>query len=95
MTMALLAQAVLHQLRCRLGQPFASWEAKHLAQEVLQGLEGDVRVTADTIVVTYYNAPNADCLRRQYEGLPNRLRQENLNPAIPWLYHYQLDFRFR
>jgi hypothetical protein len=95
MTMSLLAQAVLHQLRCRLGPPFASWDATHLAKEVLQGLEGDVRVTADTIVVTYYNAPNADCLQRQYEGLPNRLRQENLNPCIPWLYNYQLDFRFR
>lgn len=95
MTMSLLAQAVLQQLRGRLGEPFVSWDAKHLAKEVLQGLEGDVRVTADTIIVTYYNAPHADSLRRQYEGLPNRLREENLNPAIPWLYNYQLDFRFR
>jgi hypothetical protein len=95
MTMSLLAQAVLHQLCCRLGEPLASWDAKHLAKEVLHGLEGDVRVTADTIVVTYYNAPNADCLRRQYEGLPDKLRQENLNPCVPWLYNYLLDFRFR
>jgi hypothetical protein len=85
MTMSLLAQTVLHPLRCRLGEPFATWDAKHLAKEVLQGLEGDVRVTHDTIIVTYYKAPHADRLREQYEGLPNRLRQENLNPAIPWL----------
>ncbi len=95
MTMSLLAQAVLHQLRCRLGEPFASWDAKHLAKEILQGLEGDVRVTADTIIVTYYNAPNADSLRSQYGGLPEKLRQENLDPRIPWLYNYQLDFHFR
>lgn len=95
MTMALLAQAVLHQLRSRLGEPFAAWDAKHLAKEVLHGLEGDVRVTTDTIVVTYYNAPNTECLRRQYEGLPNKLRAENINPCVPWLYNYKLDFRFR
>jgi hypothetical protein len=95
MTMALLAQAALRRLRVRLGQPQANWEAKHLAKDVLQGLEGDVRVTEDTIVVTYYNAPLADRLRGQYEGLPGRLRAEGLDPGIPWLYGYKLDFRFR
>jgi hypothetical protein len=95
MSMALLAQAVLRRLRHRLGEPQLSWDAKHLAKDLLQGLEGDVRVTEDTIVVTYYNAPNAERLRCHYEGLPSKLRAENLNPAIPWLYNYKLDFRFR
>jgi hypothetical protein len=95
MTMALLAQAVLHQLRSRLGEPFARWDAKHLAKEVLQGLEGDVRVTSNTILVTYYNAPKAECLRNHYEGLADKLRADNINPCIPWLYNYHLDFRFR
>jgi Transposase DDE domain len=95
MTMALLAQAVLGRLRRRLGEPQLSWDAKHLAKDLLQGLEGDVRVTEDTIVVTYYNAPNADRLRCHYEGLPSKLRAENRNPEIPWLYNYKLDFRFR
>jgi hypothetical protein len=95
MTMALLAQASLKQLRQRLGEPQASWEAKHLAKDLLQGLEGDVRVTDDTIVVTYYNAPQAQRLQGHYQGLPDRLRAENVNPAIPWLYNYKLDFRFR
>jgi hypothetical protein len=95
MTMALIAQAVLHRLRVRLGEAVAKWDAKHLAKSLLQGLEGDVRVTDDTIVVTYYNAPNADILRCQYEGLPNKLRAENLDPRIPWLFGYKLDFCFR
>ena len=95
MSMALLAQAVLRRLRLQLGASVANWDAKHLAKDLLQGLEGDVRVTEDTIVVTYYNAPNADSLRCYYEGLPSKLRAENLNPAIPWLYNYKLDFRFR
>jgi hypothetical protein len=95
MTMALLAQAVLRRLRLSLGEAVASWDAKHLARDVLQGLEGDVRVAGDTIVVTYYNAPNAEALKHQYEGLPGKLRAQGINPEIPWLYDYKLDFRFR
>ena len=54
-----------------------------------------MRVTADTIIVTYYNAPDADRLRTHYEGLPAKLRAENVDPKIPWLFNYMLDFRFR
>jgi hypothetical protein len=57
-------------------------------------LEGDVRVTHDTIVVTYYNAPNVDKLREFYQDLPAKLAAENIRPEIPWLFHYKLDFRF-
>ena len=52
-------------------------------------------VTADTIIVTYYNAPNAPLLRAYYEGLPDKLAAEQIDPRIPWLYNYRLDFRFR
>jgi hypothetical protein len=40
-------------------RPASTWNANHLAKEVLQGLEGDGRVRDDTIVVTYCNAPPA------------------------------------
>lgn len=95
MTMALLAQAALHQLRRRLGEPFCTWDAAHFAKSVLAGLEGDVRVHDDTIVVTYYNAPNADQLCAHYTDLPDLLQREGINPQIPWLYGFKLDFRFR
>lgn len=95
MTMALLAQAALHQLRRRLGEPFSTWDAAHLAKSLLGGLEGDVRVREQTIVVTYYNAPNAARLQEHYQGLPRRLENEHVDPHIPWLYGYKLDFRFR
>ena len=95
MTMALLAQAALHQLRQRLGEPVSGWNASHLAKDLLGGLDGDVRVQEDTIVVTYYNAPNSDRLREHYETLPERLRGENIAPHIPWLYSIKLDFWFR
>lgn len=95
MTMALMAQAVIHQFRKRLGNPFAAWDAKHLASAIFRGLVGDIRVVRDTIVVTYYNAPNQELLRAQYEDLPAKLMAEGIEPGIPWLYGYQLDFRFR
>jgi len=95
MTMALLAQTVIHQFRKRLGPPFATWDARHLASDVFRGLNGDVRVVDDTIVITYYHAPNEELLRAQYEDLPAKLRAEGVDPAIPWLYGFQLDFRFK
>lgn len=95
MTMALIAQAVVHQLRQRLGEPYSKWDAGHFADGVLSGLDGDIRVVDDTIVVTYYNAPNADLLKLQYENLPKKLEKENVDPHIPWLYDFKLDFRFK
>jgi Transposase DDE domain len=95
MTLALLAQTVCYQFRQRVGPPFSSWDASHLAQSILSGLEGDVRVHHNTIVVTYYNAPNAEVLRQHYEHLPKKLRAEGINPQIPWLYDFELDFRFK
>jgi hypothetical protein len=95
MTMSLLAQSSLHGLRRRLGAPFDTWEAGHLAKNLLAGLDGDLRVHDDTIVVTFYNAPNPERLRRGYENLPTKLEREGIDPRIPWLYDYKLDFRFR
>jgi hypothetical protein len=95
MTMALLAQAAIHQMRQRLGEPFCHWDAAHLARDIFGALEGDLRVKDDTVLVTYYNAPHQNCLRQQYENLPDKLRQEGIEPTLPWLYGFKLDFRFR
>jgi len=95
MTLALVAQAAIHQLRQRLGPTAAAWDARHLANAVFQGIEGDVRVRDDTVVVTFYNAPDPDLLRQHYEHLPEKLRSENVDPHVPWLYGLKLDFRFR
>lgn len=95
MTMALLAQASLHQLRQRLGPPWCQWDAKHLAANLLSALDGDIRVRNDTILVTYYNAPNAQKLAAHYQGLPEKLAAEAINPSVPWLYNFKLDFRFK
>jgi hypothetical protein len=94
-TMAWVAQAVIFQLRKRLGLPFVQWDSVHLAQDLFRGLEGDVRVHRDTVWVTYYNAPKADQWKAHFENLPQRLEQEGVNPRVPWLYNFKLDFRFK
>lgn len=95
LTMALIAQAAIRELRQRLGAPFAQWDAPHLARNLFQGLEGDIRAEKQTIVVTFYNPPNAPLLRAHYEHLPEKLAREGINPEIPWLYNFKLDFRFK
>ena len=85
----------LHQLRPRLGQPFHSWSAEHIALGLLRSLDGDLRVHNDTIIVTYYNAPDSPTLRRHFCGLPDRLGQEGIDPHLPWLYNLKLDFRLK
>ena len=95
MTMALIAQTVLHQLRQRLAAPLNQWDSLHFANALLRGIEGDVRVCDDTIVVTLYNAPQIDHLRPHYENLPQRLQAEGIDPRVPWLYNFKIDYRFR
>ena len=95
MTMALVAQAAIDQLHRRLGPSTTNWDAKHMATAYFAGLEGDVRVQDNTIMVTYYNAPDADKLKAHYENLPAKLRAENIDPRVPWLYDFNLDFCFR
>ena len=74
MTLALAAQAACAMLRERLGPPHQSWDAAHLARDLFGGLDGDIRVCDDTIVVTYYNAPNRHRLRKYYENLPKNFK---------------------
>ena len=95
MTMALIAQAACFMMRQRLGSPVDQWDASHLAKDFFRGLEGDIRVQHDTIVITYYNAPNPDLMKMHYENMPEKLCSEGIKPTIPWLYDYKLDFRFK
>lgn len=95
MTMSLLAQAGLHMLRNRIGSEISEWDAQHFANDMLRGLEGDIRVKKDTIIVTYYNAPNKELLQNHYEQLPKKLLAEGVSAQIPWLYNFKLDFRFK
>ena len=93
--MALVAPTLIHPLRQRLDKPYCQRDAVHFARDFFSGLEGDVRVHPDTVLVTYYNAPQAQKWKAHYENLPQRLQTEGLDPRVPWLYNFKLDFRFK
>jgi hypothetical protein len=95
MSLALIAQAACSGLRRHLGEPFAGRTALQLANTLFRGLDGDIRVRGDRIVVTYYNAPSVDRLRGHYEDLPQKLEAQGIDPAVPWLYDFKLDFQFK
>ena len=81
--MALMAQAASFMLRQRLGSPIDQWDAPHLAKDFFRGLEGDIRVHQDTIVVTYYNAPETDRMKTHYENLPQKPSLRRFKPCCP------------
>ena len=95
MSLALLAQAATYEFRKKLPQPYDRWNSTHLAEAIFAKIDGDIRVKNDTIIVTCYNAPKELNLQNNYQDLPAKLISEGINPQIPWLYNYKLDFRFK
>ena len=94
-TLALIAQAAEFQFRNKLPKPYSQWTAKHTAQELFTSMEGDVRIKDDTIIVTYYKDHQNLGIQQHYENLPAILEKEGINPKIPWLFDYKLDFKFK
>lgn len=95
LSLALIAQAVAHQLKSKLPPPYRTWTANHLANSLFRGIDGDLRVKDDTIFVTLYNVPEHLNLAHHYIHLPQRLEREGINPKIPWLFDLKVDFRFQ
>lgn len=95
MSLALLAQAATYQFRQNLPKPYNRWDATHMAAAIFNSIDGDIRVKDDTIIVTCYNLPKELDLHLSYQNLPNKLSAEGINPRIPWLYGFKLDFRFK
>ena len=92
--MAMMAQAATYELRKNLTQDYKTWDARHLANEVLAWNDGDVRVKDDTIIVTFYGSSKY-INKEEYIDLPNKLQRQGISPKIPWLYDFKLDFRFK
>lgn len=95
LSLALVAQAATFQLKKKLPSPYKKWTAKHLADSVFRGIDGDLRVKDDTIIVTMYNVPESLNLRQHYENLPRKLEMKGVKPGIPWLFDFKVDFRFK
>ncbi|MBZ0243531.1 MAG: transposase [Bacteroidales bacterium] len=94
LALAMIAQGATYQLRRKMPAPYKNWDAKHLSTDILAWSDGDVRVKGDTIIVTFYGKSN-HINKRDYVNLPEILKRENIDPKIPWLYGFKLDFRFK
>lgn len=94
LALAMIAQAATYQLRKKMPEPYKKWDARHLSTDVLAWSDGDVRVKEDTIIATFYGKPN-HINEQDYVNLPEILKRENIDPKIPWLYDFKLDFRFK
>jgi hypothetical protein len=95
LTLALIAQAAIYELRQKLPGDIKNWTAESMARKLFNGIDGDLRVKDDTIIVTFYNAPKADTLKDYYINLPQKLETEGIDPRVPWLYNFKVDFRFK
>jgi hypothetical protein len=91
---SMMAQAATYQLRNKLKGGYNTWNAEHLSEEILAWTDGDIRVEDDTIIVTIYD-PHKHIDTNKYVNMPNILQNEGVNPKIPWLYDFKLDFRFK
>lgn len=94
-TIALIAQAATHQLKKKLPGEYNKWTAKTLAEKVLTNIDGDIRVAHDKIIVTFYGDHKKLNLKQNYSEISKQLTQEGINPKIPWLLDYELEFRFK
>ena len=94
LSMAMLAQATTYELRKNMTGDYKRWNARHIANEVLAWNDGDIKIQDDTIIVTFYGS--SDYIKKEeYVNLPAKLIQNGIDPHIPWLYNYKLDFRFK
>lgn len=94
LALAMIAQGATYQLRRKMPDPYKRWDAKHLSTDILAWSDGDIRVEKDTIIVTFYGKPN-HINEQDYVNLPEILERERIDPKIPWLYDFKLDFRFK
>lgn len=94
-SLSLIAQSVLYQFRKKLPAPYKNWTANHLADSIFSGIDGDIKVSGNTIFITIYNLPESLNIRQYYENLPDILQNQNIDPRIPWLFNFKLNFKFK
>jgi len=95
MSLALLSQAATYQLRQKLPKPYNRWNSTHTAEAIFSKIDGDIRVKKDNIIVTCYNVPKELNLHKHYQNLPEKLAADGIDPKVPWLFDFKLDFRFK
>lgn len=94
-SLSLISQAALFQFRNNLPDKMKNWTAQSIGQKIFAGIDGDLRVKDDTIIITLYNAPNNSDFKKRYHNISEKLQREGINPHIPWLYNFKFEYRFK
>lgn len=92
---ALLAQAACFEFKKILPLPFKQWTARHLAKNLFLGLDGALKVKDDLIKITFYNVPPELGLKQFFSKMPAKMIRQGLDPRIPWLFGFKVDFDFK
>ena len=80
MTMALIAQVTIHQVKKKLPKPYTDWTADYLAKSIFCGIDGDLKIKDNTIIVALYNVPKSLNFKQHHENLPEKLLEERIEP---------------
>jgi hypothetical protein len=94
-SLALIAQSLIYEFRKKLPGEYRNWTAENIASKIFMRFDGDIKVKGDKIIVTFYGLPDNLNLKQHYENISNKLEHENIDPKIPWLYDYKIDYRFK
>lgn len=92
---ALLAQAACFEFKKILPQPYKQWTAMHTGQSLFLAFDATLKVKEDTIKITYYNVPKNLGIQHFFKNSPDNLAAQGINPRIPWLFDFKLDFDFK
>jgi hypothetical protein len=94
-SLALIAQSLIYEFRKLLPEPYKHWTAQTIASEIFTRFDGDIKVTADKIIATFYGVPENLNLKMHYQNIAQKLAHQKIDPRVPWLYDYKIDFRFK
>ncbi len=94
-SLALIAQSLVSQFRKKLPDQYTNWTAQSIADKIFGRFDADIKVKKDTIIVTYYGIPDEFGFKNHFSNMPKKLENENVDPRIPWLYDFKVDYMFK
>ena len=94
LSLRLLASNVLDNFRNDLGPEYSHKTPDLIYREFVDGVQGRVQLTGDTIIVNVYGFKHELAVASIMTNLDTKLKKANVDPRIPWLGNRRLEFKF-
>jgi len=94
LSLKLLAFNVLDNFRHDLGPEYSHKTPDLIYREFVDGVQGRVQLTGDTIIVNVYGFEREHAVAPILTNLEAKLKKANVDPRIPWLGDRRLEFKF-